>query len=251
MDGRGLDWGGCFNARDLGGLATVDGRETLAGALVRSDSPDRLTPDGWAAVLAHRIRTVVDLRFDEERAADTGARPAGLTTVSVPLSSPADPDFWASIDRDGLSSSPLFYREFLDRMPDRAAAAVAAVARAAPGGVLVHCTGGRDRTGVLTVLLLAAVGVRPADIAADNDLSTPRVRALFAARGWPDDTGRVRAALDRRHTTGPAEILRLLDGFDARAYLRSAGVPDADLATLQRRLVARPARHRPRLGVTE
>lgn len=210
-------------------------------ALVRSDSPDRLTPDGWAAVLAHGIRTVVDLRFDEERAADTGTRPAGLTTVSVPLRSSADPDFWARMDREGLASSPLFYRAFLEAMPDRAAAAVAAVARAAPGGVLVHCAGGRDRTGVLTVLLLAAVGVRPSDIAAENDLSTARVQALFAARGWPDDTARVRAALARRQTTGPAEVLRLLDGLRVADWLRSAGVSAVDLAALRTRLVEHPA----------
>jgi len=44
--GRDLDWDGCVNARDLGGLPTVDGGVTRTGALVRSETVDRLSPDG-------------------------------------------------------------------------------------------------------------------------------------------------------------------------------------------------------------
>lgn len=43
MPDRNLDWDGCFNARDLGGLRTVDGSVTRPGELVRSDTLDRLT----------------------------------------------------------------------------------------------------------------------------------------------------------------------------------------------------------------
>ncbi|HET8788748.1 MAG TPA: tyrosine-protein phosphatase, partial [Actinomycetes bacterium] len=43
-----LAWEGCLNARDLGGYATADGRETRWGAVVRSDSPAALTAAGRA-----------------------------------------------------------------------------------------------------------------------------------------------------------------------------------------------------------
>ena len=77
---------------------------------------------------------------------------------------------------------PHYYGAALERWPERAAAAVAAVARAEPGGVVVHCGLGRDRTGLVTMLLLALVGVAPQDIADDCELSTSRLPPLDADR---------------------------------------------------------------------
>jgi hypothetical protein len=54
-----LDWDGCFNVRDLGGLPTVDGRVTRTGAVVRADALDGLSAAGWTALLDHGVRTVV------------------------------------------------------------------------------------------------------------------------------------------------------------------------------------------------
>jgi hypothetical protein len=54
---RQLNWDGCFNVRELGGFRAADGRETRWGAVVRSDSPERLTVAGWSALQAHGIRT--------------------------------------------------------------------------------------------------------------------------------------------------------------------------------------------------
>src|SRR5262245_9976195 len=65
-DDRDLDWDGCYNVRDLGGLHPVDGRVTRFGALVRSDAPSALTAPGWAAVRTHGIATVIDLVEDHE-----------------------------------------------------------------------------------------------------------------------------------------------------------------------------------------
>lgn len=64
---RHLDWAGCLNARDLGGLPTGDGRTTRWRAVVRADNLDRLAPEGWAAPHAYGVRTVVDLREGDER----------------------------------------------------------------------------------------------------------------------------------------------------------------------------------------
>ena len=88
--GRHLDWDGCRNVRDLGGIRTASDRTTRWGAVVRSDAPDRLTPAGWSALRAHGIGTLVDLRNDEEQQqqADPTPRPAGLLTV--PLDDLAD-----------------------------------------------------------------------------------------------------------------------------------------------------------------
>jgi protein-tyrosine phosphatase len=179
--GRHLDWEGCLNVRDLGGLPAAGGRVTRWGAVVRSDSPAGLTPAGWSALRAHGIRTIVDLRNDDERTTHSAA--AGLDTVHVPLDDLDDTEFWRRIWDDDLDGTPRYYRPFLEHKAERCAAAVAAVADARPGGVLVHCTIGRDRTGLVSLLLLALVGVGPADIADDYELSNPRLEPLRGRSG--------------------------------------------------------------------
>src|SRR5215207_4136872 len=109
---RHLDWEGCFNARDLGGLRTVDGRATLCGRVVRADSLDGLTATGWAALMAYGVRTIIDLRNDDER------------------------KFWDVWDSGPQFGTPLYYRPHLERMPQRSAAVLAGIAAAPPGEVL-------------------------------------------------------------------------------------------------------------------
>jgi hypothetical protein len=58
-----LDWPGCRNVRDLGGLSTTDGGRTRYGALIRSDSHFRLTREGIAVVRAAGVSRILDLRW--------------------------------------------------------------------------------------------------------------------------------------------------------------------------------------------
>jgi protein-tyrosine phosphatase len=235
---RHLDWDGCFNVRDLGGLRTIGGGRTRWGAVVRADGLDRLTPAGWSALCAYGVRTIVDLRNDDE-VPTRGAQPspAHLTTVRVPLDDLADTRVWEPIWSARLEGSPLYYRPFLDRKPERCAAAIAAIARAEPGGVAVHCVGGRDRTGLVTLLLLALVAVEPKEIALDYELSSTRLRPLWAARGDPDPGPAIAARLARRGTSARALLLDLLAWLDADSYLRGAGLTAEDLSAVRGKLL--------------
>ena len=56
-----LNWEGCLNVRDLGGLATEDGRRTRHGAVVRADNIRKLTDAGWRSLAEHSVRRIVDL----------------------------------------------------------------------------------------------------------------------------------------------------------------------------------------------
>jgi protein tyrosine/serine phosphatase len=237
VNDRNLDWDGCFNARDLGGLRAADGRAIRWGALVRSDMLNHLTAEGWSALYAHGIRTIVDLRNDDEIAKDTNPRPAGIATVHVPLDDSADAEFWQYCWDNELDGSPLYYQLFLDRKPARCAAAVAAVARAGPGGVRIHCGAGRDRSGLVSMLLLALVGVAPDDIISDYELSTARLAPAWSAWGYDDQGAIIADILKRKHTTARALLVDLLAAFDAGAYLRAAGLSDDDLAAVRARLL--------------
>ncbi|MFL6074445.1 MAG: tyrosine-protein phosphatase [Mycobacteriales bacterium] len=237
MDERELAWAGCYNVRDLGGLPTAGGRTTVPGAVVRADSLDTLTAAGWQALYDHGVRTVVDLRDPDEVAARDGTAPDGIVTVAVPLDDSADTAMWRYFRGQGLDGSPLYYRPFLERKPERCAAAVAAVARAAPGGVVVHCGLGRDRTGLVTMLLLALAGVTPEAIADDYALSADRLPARWSARGEQDQNAEVAELLRRAGTTARAALLATLDWLEPASYLRSAGLADTDLTAVRARLL--------------
>ncbi|TYB66107.1 tyrosine-protein phosphatase [Nonomuraea sp. PA05] len=227
---RDLMWDGCGNVRDLGGLTAAGGRRTRWGAVVRSDTPDRLSPDGWAAAAAHGVRTIVDLRNPGEHRAEPGLRPPGMTVVSVPIDRLDDPD------RPRYGGTPLYLRPFMDRWPALCAAPLRAIAAAPPGGVLVHCVAGRDRTGLVAILLLALAGVGHRDILADYEHSTHRLSALYARLGEPDDDLRVRARLTAAGTTTAEVVLALLSGLDVEAYLAAGGLTAAELTALRTRL---------------
>ena len=223
---RHLQWDGCANVRDLGGLRTRDGGEIRPGAIVRADALDRLSADGWAAVEAHGVRTVIDLRNDDELATDLAPRPSAITTLHLPLDGVEDTDFWQQWHERPEFGTPIYYRPFLDHFPERTAAVFTAIARAGPGGVAIHCGIGRDRTGLIAIMLLALAGVGAEAIAADYALSEDRV-----------PFGLVGTFFEDNGTSAAELITALLSGLDVEAYLRAAGVTGEDLAAIRARVV--------------
>jgi protein-tyrosine phosphatase len=238
---RHLDWEGCFNVRDLGGLPAAGGRRTRRGAVVRADAVDRLTAVGWAALQAHGVRTIIDLRNDDELGIDVAPRPAGLSTMHLPLDGVEDTEFWDVWATGPQFGTPLYYRPHLDRFPDRAARVVAAVARAESGGVLVHCVGGRDRTGMISMMLLALAGVVADDIAEDYALSAGRLSALYRHRGEPDQGPMLEAFLTSKGTSARAVIRATLASLDVEAHLGAAGVTGEEIAAVRARLLEGPS----------
>jgi protein-tyrosine phosphatase len=240
---RDVTWEGFFNARDLGGLPTRDGGVTRRGAFIRSADLRFVTVAGWRSAYEAGVRTVVDLRNDDEVRPGAGPGltalggsahfvpveprapvPGGIDTVHMPLDGVEDVAFWRYLNEERLNGTPLYFGPFMERKPERCAAAVAAVANTRPGGVIFHCGGGRDRTGLLALLLLALAGVEPEVIAADYEQSMSgrsSRAALLAAMGDADDSAGYHRALAGRGTTARAAVLATLEGFDAETYLRS------------------------------
>ncbi len=136
----------------------------------------------------------------------------------------------------------------LDAFRQRVGAVVQAVAAAPEGGVLIHCFAGKDRTGIVTALLLALAGVPRATIAADYVLSDSYLQPLYAEllAAVEDRSERERRA--REYQSLPESILAVLDHLDARyggvaAYLRGAGVSDDQMERIRRRLVQEASAH--------
>jgi protein-tyrosine phosphatase len=246
---RDLLWDGCLNVRDLGGLPTADGGETRYGAVVRADSVSQLSDAGWRALVDYGIRTVLDLRGDHEREDDP---PADLPVevVHVPFMEANEAE-WEEIGEelesataaapDAATSTREAYLIFLERFKPNVAAAVRAVAHAPEGGVVVHCVGGKDRTGLLSAFLLHLAGVADEEIAADYALSEERLRprheAWFEAAGSEEELERL-----RRIAQTPAASMAGVFGELERRYgsvegfLRDAGLTEEELALAGARL---------------
>jgi protein-tyrosine phosphatase len=241
---RRLAWDGSVNVRDLGGLPTEDGGETRFGRVVRAESVHRLSDDGWAALMAYGIGRIVDLRWDEELKADPPRKlPVEVVHVSL-FGSRSDFDqineVVAKLERP-VESRRAAYLEALRRFSRNFAAAVDAVAGAPKGGVVVHCAGGIDRTGLVSALILRLAGVGREEIAADYALSgenwAPFKDEWIGAAKTEEERD-----LRRLLFVVPAEVMAgTLEQLEAehesvRGYLREAGVSEAALDCLVTRL---------------
>jgi protein tyrosine/serine phosphatase len=242
---RDLDWDGCLNVRDLGGHRTTDGGETRFGEIVRADSIRQLSDTGWRAAVDYGVRTVVDLRMDAELEADPPAE-LPVDVLHLPFFY-EDEEAFAEVEAasasaaDTASATREVYLVFLERFRANVAAAFAAVARAPDGTVVVHCMGGKDRTGLLVALLLRVAGVDDAQVAADYSVSEERLRprheAWLAEAGTDAERERV-----RRIAATPAEsMLGVLTELERRYgsvedYLRAGGLGDEELELVRKRL---------------
>jgi protein tyrosine/serine phosphatase len=188
MSVRWIELEGAHNVRDLGGLPAAGGR-TRDGVLLRSDALDQLTAGDVEHLVGHvGLAHVVDLRSATERI-ERGRGPLGATPVRYTEVEVIGPDHLArrAAARAAAFSAgePLArviadgYVELLELGAPAFAAAFGAIA--GPGGTpaLVHCAIGKDRTGVLTALLLDAAGVERDEIVADYARTSERMAPII------------------------------------------------------------------------
>lgn len=191
-----------INARDLGGTALAPGAQVACGAVYRG-SPLKLSDAGCADAAELGVRTVIDLRVESEQSSTPDAACVNAARISAPLPIPA-----------GLTAAD--YLNVLHATSSLAAAFHTFGERDAYP-IYFHCTFGRDRTGVVSALLLLALGSSRESVMQEYLLSEPHVGA------YPDS---LNAVLDEIEQRGGAE-----------AVLREAGVTDAELAVLREKTV--------------
>ena len=263
---------GAHNCRDLGGLPTVDGRTVRPGRVLRCDSTAGFT-DADVALLtdALGLRTVLDLRTRQEilahpsrlsdrpvrhvnlpirtagphagqlgprrEAADAETRPP-ITGVDVSAAAGAQaPEEPARRLAEG-------YQAYLEGSSAVIVAALELLAEPATTPALVHCTAGKDRTGVVVAMLLSTLGVPAEDIIGDYAATDPhmpgvvrRIRSspLFRDNGVADLPPWVfRAQPDTMRA-----FLQQLDADcgGALPWLLDQGLPPATVSTLRTQLL--------------
>jgi protein-tyrosine phosphatase len=237
---RHLPLAGTYNVRDIGGYRTHDGRTTRWRRFFRADSLHRLPPEAQATLLKHGVRTVIDLRRTDEL--DTAPNVfATATSVTyyhrslLPDVRPVPGHPRSLVDT---------YRHMLDERQEQIRTTLQLLV--APGGLpgMVHCTAGKDRTGVITALILGLLGVPEDTIIEDYALSATYLGAPFfaeaqqraLARGvpWEQYAPLVGAAPEYMQAT----LQYLHERYGGiMAYIRGVGLSETQIATLQTALV--------------
>jgi protein-tyrosine phosphatase len=230
-----LEVDGVANVRDVGGMPAAGGR-IRTGVLLRSAQLSGATSQA-ARDLGLQVRRIVDLRDGEEVAAEPSRIP-GPEITHLPL-------FLGSVRSFFETDTSLgdLYMHLLEESGERLVEAIRVIASGEP--TLVHCTVGKDRTGVTIALALDAVG-------ADRDAIVDDY-ALTASQLPPERNRRIAAYLRSVHpeavnavalaTESPASVMRdLLAHVDERwgsttGYLRANGMTDAELDALTQALV--------------
>lgn len=239
---RVLDWAACWNVRDLGGYRRAMGGETRWKRVVRAGNLSRLTEAGRDALLSYGIRTVIDVRDPREFEIDLdpfherGPWAGQVTYVNEPLISEAE---WEAIrDPEVMKKG---HTVTLELSKLNIARVLAAIARASPGGTVVHCHAGKERTGVVSALLLALAGVPDEVIADDYVASDAHLQHLYQQWAARAEDASERSRLLRgfqselAHMLEPLAYVRTFGGIDA--YLLHAGVSADALNALRSRLL--------------
>ena len=245
---------GAANFRDFGGYAISDGGHVARGSLFRSNRLSVLTNRDRTILDGLGIRTVFDLRAPHEREADrtcwthdtlvTRSYRPGHKRSLVEMSREYPPD---------VAGARRLMAEFYAAMPQALAHAFGAIIRDLADGAapcIVHCSAGKDRTGVAAALILSALGVDRDNILADFALTDARIRpeqemarALTDARQaqhwnrYPPDAAAVMLAADPAYLTAAFAAIDAAYGSLGGYFDEALNVTPATIAELRRRLI--------------
>lgn len=238
---RTIELDGCLNFRDVGGYPTDDGRTVRWRQVFRSDALHHLTRQDVAHLRgAIGLGTVIDLRSTAELTSE-GRGPLAQETVAfhhLPLYDGQAVRSTASADMT-LTDRYFLLAEFAKQPIARVLTTLAA----SDAPAVYHCAAGKDRTGVISAVLLGLLGVPEAVIVADYAATRENLDAIVERLMSTEGYQEMLSALppDTMHAepeTMAGFLTRLRDAYGTMAgYARAAGVSDASIDGLRARLL--------------
>ncbi|MGO3886674.1 MAG: tyrosine-protein phosphatase [Mycetocola sp.] len=233
-----------YNSRDLGGIP-VQGGVIRPGVLIRADGLHSLDDSSHQQLAARGVRAIVDFRDDSEKSRQPDALDGvAAARFSLPLVS-------GSIEDSALNRVTLdqLYRSILDHASAHLAELARIVIRTAgTGAVLIHCTAGKDRTGVATAVLLLHAGVERSDVIADYARSEGQLSGewengvvrLVESMGITV-TDELRTIIVASPASAMSSTIDYLESSygGASAYLAAAGLSETELTALREALILR------------
>ena len=158
------NWVNTFNTRDLGYTPTMNGKYIKPYRFIRSDAPRTVFDDVKEFLIKHNIKTVIDLRNEKISSISPNA--------FVPDSRFSCYNYPLSINTKAPNSENDIIENYYHMIEnDTAIVNIFGTMANAAGGVLFHCQEGKDRTGIISGLLLLLAGVSDIDIYADYEIS--------------------------------------------------------------------------------
>jgi protein tyrosine/serine phosphatase len=243
VDPRFVELRGAFNFRDLGGLPTLDGRQTRQGVMFRSDALHHLERSDLDRLADLGIMSVVDLRSP----AEVEHHGRGLLAdesigwFHLPLGDVGAPGYEPS---PALAAGDLG-AHYIDTLPERSETLARVIEHLADPTSLpavFHCTAGKDRTGMVAALVLEIVGVGADEIVADYALTDPRMPQIARRYVAPDLSETDDFELLPMMRAQASSMQQFLDGLErgyggATEWARANRVSDATLTRLRDLLV--------------
>ncbi len=240
MQQRRLPIKGTYNVRDIGGYNTKDGRSVAWRRVLRGDAVHNVDDSGREIFQSINLSTSLDLREEDERIDAPDNLNNHVRLVSIPVFTYNVPAEGRATDRKSLSSLDAVY-QFV--VAERGVAIVAALRELAQPDALpaiVHCTAGKDRTGIVIALLLASLGVPDDTIAADFAATSLFLTEEFF-QGITEravNNGQDRQQYAAMLTCEPSLILNVLKQIrsshgDVTNYLVHHGMPAEELDRLR------------------
>ena len=264
---------GIVNARDLGGYTMLDGRIVQSGRLLRAAHLADATDEDIRNLERLPVTVVIDFRKEQEKVGKVDREVPGARYISLPVDPSGNAMATATEEEKKKFSGQKKFdvrKVIVFAAFNKKAQAVARemyptllfdpdcqqqfarffrlVLETENGAVLFHCTQGKDRTGIASALLLAALGADRETIVADFD-ATNRVyekdvrkysRRVKFWGGKEEEVGVVKAFLG----CNTENFIKALDRIDQefgslQAYLKGPiGLTDADIQTLRERYLA-------------
>jgi protein-tyrosine phosphatase len=231
---RRLELEGAWNFRDLGGYRGGDGRRLRWRRLFRADGLDRLTATDLDRIEELRLRTVVDLRTGDEVAKGRLATAAGeVSWYHLPMLDVLPPkeryDTWINPGRVAEQ-----YLSMLSSAGETIASFMRLACDPESYPLVFHCFAGKDRTGILTALVLGLLGVGDDDIAADYALSEVAMHRLleWLRVQYGEGAGQLESSAAAIVAAEPETMAEFLRRFrivhgSFEAYASAMGHPDA------------------------
>lgn len=210
---------GAYNFRDLGGLPTADGRRVRSGRLFRSDTLQELADEDVAQLLdGLGIAAVVDLRSPaeavEEGRGPIAKHPRSIAYVNVPLGL-ARTEGWDPDAAPGVATAQMYLQHITEDPGVPLALELLSVLAARP--TVVHCTIGKDRTGVVVAMALLVLGVDAETVVADYMASAANIdRMIERLRRWPRYAAHMGVIPEEFYRVEEAAVRRTLAGFRER-----------------------------------
>jgi protein-tyrosine phosphatase len=247
---------GCApNFRDIGGLRTADGSRVASGRVFRSEAVVAPAEADAARLADYGIRLVCDLRSEQERTSAPNdwwrTQGAELMELDITADIRGTAHLDAMIADPGEAGALALMRLTYRALPEAAAGHLARLFRRIADDhlpLVVHCTAGKDRTGVVVAMLLSALGVPREAIYADYLESNARAnqevvaatRAIMVARlGHPVEEAAIQALCGVRRDYLD-ECFSVIDadyGGVGRYLAEAAGLDSALAAHVRRRLL--------------